>query len=190
MDESSVTDGDAPILSSSVASLLGIKGSLRFRLHGSSQKAHVVLRRVTTSEGSSDDGEFSNVVRFSLFANKRIEVKPGKEILLTVASEDGLFKDRPIVFEGDLMGEEENSSAGDDTQVAEEEVEETYIPPPPPPVIPPKMRRGWTRKVEEVSLVARESYFFLLFFFSNFTPLMNLRRAGCDLLVHRCPGRT
>lgn len=160
MDDSSTIDGDAPTLGSSVASVLGIKGSLRFRLHGSTQKAHVILRRVTISDDSSDDGEGRNIVRFSLFAHKRIEVKPGKEILLTVASEDGLFKDRPIVFEGDLMGEEELSSAEDDTQVAEEEEEVTYIPPP-APVVPPKMRRGWTRKVEEVSPITREYHFSL-----------------------------
>ncbi|KAF9466230.1 hypothetical protein BDZ94DRAFT_1251452 [Collybia nuda] len=157
MDDSSTIDGDVPILGSSVASVLGIKGSLRFRLHGSTQKAHVVLRRVTISEESSDDGEGGNVVRFSLFAQKRIEVKPGKEILLTVASEDSLFKDRPVVLEGNLTGEEELSSAEDDTQVAEEEEVDIYIPPP-APVIPPKMRRGWTKKAEEVSPVTQRTY--------------------------------
>ncbi|EGN96271.1 hypothetical protein SERLA73DRAFT_185930, partial [Serpula lacrymans var. lacrymans S7.3] len=59
-----------------VSSILGIKGSLRFRRHGSSQKAHVVLRRVEISEDSSDDENRKPTVYYSLFAQKRIEVKP------------------------------------------------------------------------------------------------------------------
>ncbi|KIJ63267.1 hypothetical protein HYDPIDRAFT_56867, partial [Hydnomerulius pinastri MD-312] len=62
--------------SPTVASVLGIKGSLRFRRHGASQKAHVVLRRVEVSEGSSYNGIRTPVAYFSLFAQKRIEVKP------------------------------------------------------------------------------------------------------------------
>ncbi|KAF9228803.1 hypothetical protein BS17DRAFT_679424, partial [Gyrodon lividus] len=62
--------------SPTVASVLGIKGPLRFRRHGASQKAHVVLRRVEVSGDSTYSGGKSSIVYFSLFAQKRIEVKP------------------------------------------------------------------------------------------------------------------
>ncbi|KAI0047039.1 hypothetical protein FA95DRAFT_1454733, partial [Auriscalpium vulgare] len=58
------------------ASVLGIKGHLRFRPHGSSQKAHVVLRRVELNDDSDDEEAQHPIVYFSLFARKRIEVKP------------------------------------------------------------------------------------------------------------------
>lgn len=162
-----MTDNDALVPGPTVASILGIKGPLRFRPHGSSQKAHVVLRRVVISDDSSDDGEVNRIVRFSLFAQKRIEVKPGKEILLTVASPDGRFKDQAIIFEGDLPGPDEASDEENDTQVAEEE-EDVYIP---PVGLPPKMRRAWTKKVEEVSPVVRESCL----------------TSGIAVCVHHCP---
>ncbi|KII89310.1 hypothetical protein PLICRDRAFT_79588, partial [Plicaturopsis crispa FD-325 SS-3] len=59
-----------------LASILGLKGALRLRPHGSSQKAHVVLRRVEAPEGSDDEEDDKPAVYFSLFAQKRIEVKP------------------------------------------------------------------------------------------------------------------
>ncbi|KAJ8589864.1 hypothetical protein M405DRAFT_704408, partial [Rhizopogon salebrosus TDB-379] len=62
--------------SPTVSSVLGVKGSLRFRRHGASQKAHVVLRRVELQEDSVNDSGKSPVAYFSLFAQKRIEVKP------------------------------------------------------------------------------------------------------------------
>jgi len=161
MDDSSNTDSDALSVGPTVSSILGIKGPLRFRPHGSSQKAHVVLRRVEISDDLSDDGEINNVVYFSLFAQKRIEVKPGKEILLTVASPDGRFKDQAIIFEGNLADVDEMSDGEDDTQVAEEE-EELDLPPL-GEVIPPKMRRAWTKRNEDVSPVIRESLFVRLF---------------------------
>ncbi|KAI0693370.1 hypothetical protein BC835DRAFT_1252165, partial [Cytidiella melzeri] len=58
------------------ASVLGIKGELRFRPHGSTQKAHVVLRQVDWSPEDSEDEADSSMAYFSLFAQKRIEVKP------------------------------------------------------------------------------------------------------------------
>ena len=89
----------APPSSLTVTSILGIKGDLRVRPHGSTQKAHIILRRVEFEDSEGEEEEHDpNVVLFSLFAQKRIEVKPGKEILLTFG--EGPFKDRPIVFEG------------------------------------------------------------------------------------------
>ncbi|KAF8229556.1 hypothetical protein L208DRAFT_1459814 [Tricholoma matsutake] len=151
MDDSSA-QSDSPPFSLLATSILGIKGPLRLRPHGSTQKPHIVLRRVTISEDSNEDGEASNVVRFSVFAAKRIEVKPGKEILLTVASPDGCFKDQAVIFEADLTVSEEIPYETSDTQVAEEQ--EVYLPPA-GEAIPPKMRRAWTKKVEEVGSVTQ-----------------------------------
>lgn len=120
-----------------MASVLGVKGQLRFHPHGSTQKAHVVLRQVELSEESDDEGD-SSTVYFSLFAQKRIEVKPGKEILLAVAAPDGTFLETPVVFAAKVSGEDVVESNG----------------PPPssrldlqtksrPLVIPPKLRKPW-----------------------------------------------
>jgi hypothetical protein len=162
------TQSDSLSLSFLATSVLGIKNPLRLRPHGSTQKPHIILRRVTVSENSSGDGEVtSNLVRFSLFAAKRIEVKPGKEILLTVASPDGYFEDQPVVFEADIAAPEEISDEKSDTQVVEEE--DIYLPPA-GEAIPPKMRRAWTKKVEEVSSVPR-AYPSLSFVLSNLSLL-------------------
>lgn len=157
MEGSSTPEANEAAISAAVASILGVKG-LRFRPHGSSQKAHVVLRRVVEEDDSSDDGRVTRVVRFSLFAHKRIEVKPGKEILLTVATQDGSFKDTAVVFEGDLPGDESDSVEEDITPAVKEEEEEMYYPPL-GHAIPPKMRRAWTKRIEEVISVARKLYF-------------------------------
>ncbi|KAG1736859.1 uncharacterized protein EDB91DRAFT_1015900, partial [Suillus paluster] len=72
----SASGSPGPVSSPTVSSVLGIKGSLRFRRHGASQKAHVVLRRVELAEESGNDTGKSSTIYFSLFAQKRIEVKP------------------------------------------------------------------------------------------------------------------
>ncbi|PFH53593.1 hypothetical protein AMATHDRAFT_171530 [Amanita thiersii Skay4041] len=146
MDDSSCTDSDTSFLPSSVSSVLGINGPLRFRPHGSNQKAHVVLRRIILSDESSDDGDISNVVRFSLFAQKRIEVKPGKEILLAVASEDGRFKDLPLVFEGDPPSAETFDESAN-LPIIEDEKRVSFHPPV-SHTVPPRIRRAWTKKLE------------------------------------------
>lgn len=159
-DDSSITDTESLSPNASVASILGIKGGLRLRHHTVSQKAHAILRRVEASEDSSDDGKGNPVVYFRLFAHKPINVKPGKELLLTIASADGRFKDRVVLFEGNLRGSDEDSDHEGTTQVEEEpqviEEEEEIIP---QAAMPPKMRRQWTRRVEEVSPVVCESSF-------------------------------
>ncbi|KAF8626320.1 hypothetical protein AX15_004984 [Amanita polypyramis BW_CC] len=146
MDEPSAPASDTTFLTSSVSSVLGVKGPLRFRPRGSNQKAHVILRRVTLSDNSNDNGDLSAVVHFSLFAQKRIEVKPGKEILLTVASEDGKFTDLPIVFEGDRATPQTSEEDGT-TQFADEERHESCNSRV-SQTMPPKMRRAWTKKLE------------------------------------------
>ncbi|KAH9001579.1 hypothetical protein EDB92DRAFT_78479 [Lactarius akahatsu] len=139
-------------LAPTAASILGIKGKLRFRPHGSSQKAHVVLRRVEPESDSDGEGETKGVIQFSLFAYKRIEVKPGKEILLTVA--DGPFKDRAIVFEGDEPGASSLSDAEEETQVAEEDDAIVSL----EHSLPLKMRKPWAKRVEAPSPLAPVIY--------------------------------
>jgi hypothetical protein len=103
------------------------------------------LRRVELSDDSDDDGNGKSTVYFSLFAQKRIEVKPGKEILLTLS--DGKYKDQAIIFEGDLPGEETSSDEEDDMEMP---AEEPVIIPPAPDILPPKMmRRTWTKRTSE-----------------------------------------
>ena len=126
-----------------VTSILGIRGPLRFRAHASSQKAHIILRRVELPDDSDDEGNPKSIVYFSLFAQKRIEVKPGKEILLTLS--DGKYKDQAVMFEGDLPGVQIDSDEDDDAQMMEEEP--TTLPP--RDILPPKMRRTWTKRVSE-----------------------------------------
>ncbi|KAF8126564.1 hypothetical protein EV363DRAFT_1174196, partial [Boletus edulis] len=75
MDDST-SESSSQLISPSVTSVLGVKGALRFRRHGASQKAHVVLRRVEIAEDSSYTPGRGPVAYFSLFAQKRIEVKP------------------------------------------------------------------------------------------------------------------
>src|SRR5882762_10822908 len=107
------SDSDGSSAMPTVTSILGVRGPLRFRPHGSSQKAHMILRRVEFSDDSDDDENAKRIVRFSLFAHKRIEVKPGKEILLTLA--DGKYKDQTLIFEGDLPSDETSSDGEDDS---------------------------------------------------------------------------
>jgi hypothetical protein len=142
MDDSvsDATENPSP----TVASILGIKGPLRFRPHGSSQKAHIVLRRVELSDDSDDDGPTKSIVYFSLFAQKRIEVKPGKEILLALS--DSPYKDQAVMFEGDLPCEGKCSDGDDD---AEMNLEQEVVTLPSRDILPPKMRRTWTRRVSE-----------------------------------------
>ncbi|KAJ7349012.1 hypothetical protein DFH08DRAFT_133541 [Mycena albidolilacea] len=153
---SSVTDTESPPTGTSLASILGIKGGLRIRHHPISQtKAHAILRRVELSEDSSDDGQENSVVHFRLFTHKNLNLKPGKEILLTVASVDGRFKDQNVIFEGNFRGSDEDSDHEGTTLVEEEspviEEEEEILP---EPIMPPKMRRQWNKKLEEVSPAA------------------------------------
>ncbi|KIP10287.1 hypothetical protein PHLGIDRAFT_249413 [Phlebiopsis gigantea 11061_1 CR5-6] len=120
-----------------VASVLGVKGQLRFHPHGSTQKAHVVLRKVDLAEESDDDEE-SSMVYFSLFAQKRIEVKPGKEILLAVATPDGKFLDAPVIFAGRVSVGEESIQDVSSQPFRNDLSSKTRA-----PVIPPKLRKPW-----------------------------------------------
>ncbi|KAG5723954.1 hypothetical protein E4T56_gene9735 [Termitomyces sp. T112] len=147
MEDSSVSGAHDNNLGSSVASILGIKGGLRFRPHGSTQKAHIILRRVTVSNDSNNDGLGSKVVRFTLIAHKRIEVKPGKELLLMLEAENGPFKDQAVVMEGDLKSSGDRLNKEDNPQDTDKE---KFLVPPVKEAIPPKMRRAWA-KVDDLT---------------------------------------
>ncbi|KAK0474935.1 hypothetical protein IW261DRAFT_1497893 [Armillaria novae-zelandiae] len=146
MDDTTSIDGESSSLVTSITSILGIKSqTLRFRPHKSTQKPHVILRRVqvSSSEGCS--------VYFSLFAQKRIEVKPGKEILLALASPDERFKDQAMVLEGDIE-ESESEHDEEDPGVCprcHERKEREESAPPLQVSMPPKMRRAWNRNLED-----------------------------------------
>ena len=150
MDDSTSESSSQPHFPS-VASVLGVKGGLRFRRHGASQKAHVVLRRVEIPDDSPYTPGRGPVAYFSLFAQKRIEVKPGKEILLSVASDDGSFTEQAVIFEGDLTAISDSNS--DEEEEVEKQIahDDTFSDPPVSHIIPPKMRRTWTKQHEQVS---------------------------------------
>lgn len=146
MGGSITSDDDAPLPTALVSSILGLSGPFRFRHHGSTQKPHLILRRVVDDD--SDDDEPSRVVRFSLFAQKRIEVKPGKEILLSVATEDDAFKDIPLVFEVDLDSPRSTKESKDEAAVDEKPPPNPLLPPT-RSTLPPHVRRRWHKKVPE-----------------------------------------
>jgi hypothetical protein len=143
MNKTAQRDTSIPAKLPTAASLLGLKGQLRIRPHGSSQKAHVVLRPIESDDDSGDEGKDKNTLFFSLFAQKRIECKPGKEILVTM--DTGPFKDRAIVFGGD-MGEDDEEPEEEEREEKKkkrkkiEEQEEPIR-----SVMPPRMRKQWGR---------------------------------------------
>ncbi|KZT24077.1 WD40 repeat-like protein [Neolentinus lepideus HHB14362 ss-1] len=140
MDKSIMGDRMKPFMPPTVTSILGLKEPLRIRPHGSTQKPHVVLRRVEESEELGDDGNKRKIVYYSLFASKRIEVKPGKEILLAIP--DSTFKDQPLIFGGELSDIETSFARKDDRESLREDVafEQNE---PINQVMPPKMRKAW-----------------------------------------------
>ena len=64
-----------------VASALGLSGPIRFRLHGSTQKAHLLLKQSEEKRPLGGSSNTRAVACYSLFAQKRMGVKPRKEIL-------------------------------------------------------------------------------------------------------------
>ena len=140
MSKASQHDTTGAVSAHTAASLLGLKGHVLIRPHGSHQKPHVILRPLELDDESLTDGETRepNALYFSLFAAKRIECKPGKEIL--VALEDSVFGDRPIILGGEMLDAEADS---DDDAAVEEAMKEST--PPLETAMPPKMRKKWGR---------------------------------------------
>lgn len=134
-----------------LCTVLGVKkGSLRVRPHPVTWKPHVLLRRVEldTSDLLDADGQPSKpMVYFSLFAAKKIDVKPGKEILVAFAAPYG--EDDKAVMIGGLLPNEDDAEDPEDSQKTQTVVKETsIIPPDTPPanMFPPKMRKTWLRR--------------------------------------------
>ncbi|VDC03922.1 unnamed protein product [Peniophora sp. CBMAI 1063] len=140
MSKASQRDVSGAPSASTAASLLGLKDVI-VRPHGLQQKPHVILRPLELDDDSLIDGDAPrdpSMLYFSLFAAKRIECKPGKEIL--VALEDSPFGDRPIVFGGEMLDAEADS---DDEVAVEEAMREST--PTLEAAMPPKMRKKWGR---------------------------------------------
>lgn len=139
-----------------VASVLGLSSPLRFRLHGSTQKAHLLLKQSDEKGFLGGTAGTHGVAYYSLFAQKRIEVKPGKEILLAL---EGKFGDRPILICGDIppSGHEppKASPSTTATEVVVAKVEPTKLSrtaSPMPvreatPNLPPKLRKAWMKSM-------------------------------------------
>ena len=140
-----------------VASVLGLSGPIRFRLHGSTQKAHLLLKQSEDKHLLGGSASTNGVTYYSLFAQKRIEVKPGKEILLAL---EGKFGDRPILICGDTVSSgHEPAKALPPTKAVEEDISKveptkpsrTASPTPmrvATPNLPPKLRKAWMKSMQ------------------------------------------
>ncbi|KAF9068344.1 hypothetical protein BDP27DRAFT_1327490 [Rhodocollybia butyracea] len=149
MDESFAIPSEGLVISS----VLGLKPSLRLLPHKSTQKAHVILRRVEIENDSSEEEDSqstSSIVHFRLFAQKRFTITPGKEILLTV--EDERFKDRAVLFSGTPLTSEELEEIQ-----RSKAVDEGNIPPLPKTALPPKMRRAWRKPDDDATTTSERS---------------------------------
>jgi len=140
-----------------VASVLGLSGPIRFRLHGSTQKAHLLLKQSEEKRPLDGPSSTHGVVYYSLFAQKRIEVKPGKEILLAL---EGKFGDRPILICGDMSSSAYEPMKASPSTAAVEEVATKAEPTKPSrtaspipmreatPNLPPKLRKAWIKSIQ------------------------------------------
>lgn len=146
----------------SLSAVLGLKkGSLTVRPHPVTWKPHILLRRVEFDPGDvpeTDEKSGKPLVYFSFFAAKKIDVKPGKEILVALADDFG-GEDKTVVIGGVLRDEDEPEDAEEPPQ-ATLVVDQTPIDstePPPLTRFPPKMRKGWTRRpVDEAELQGKQ----------------------------------
>lgn len=133
-----------------------------------------MLRQVALAEDSEETGD-AKMIYFSLFAQKRIEVKPGKEILLAVATPDGKFLDTPVIFTGRLSGEDADVNTSYEST-------ELHSASTGPRTLPPKMRKTWSKR----SYVQSRTFTRLMFYgVPSQTLLVQLPRA--PLLVYTHP---
>lgn len=183
MDDSSVTDVDRNIPNALFTSVLGLKGPLRIAPHGSEHKPHIILKRIDPPSNLESNGDSSRVARFSFFAHKRFEVKPGKEIMFAVASADGSegpFKEIALVLEADLddtldTTKEEESNHCSVKKVDANEFGNVLG-------LPPKMRKSYTKEKTYTSYISSEilcfsdiiscSHYFDLYVFSQRNPVL------------------
>lgn len=159
------THDDSDISSEpTVASVLGLSGPIRFRLHGSTQKAHLLLKPSEEKRPLDGISGTHGVAYYSLFAQKRIEVKPGKEILLAL---EGKFGDRPILICGDISSSShEPMKPSPPTTTVEavatklESTKPSRTASPMPvreaaPNLPPKLRKAWMKSMQNRQPVER-----------------------------------
>ena len=111
-------------------------------------------------EPSSTNG----TVYYSLYAQKRIEVKPGKEILLAL---EGKFGDRPVLICGNVpsLGREPVQVSSSTTAVEEvvtkvEPTKPSRTASPMPmreatPNLPPKLRKAWMKSMQNRQPIER-----------------------------------
>ena len=129
------------------------------------------------------------------YCTKLAESIPGqwKEILLCVATEDGAFKDIPLVFEASAIPEishEEPSKGQDAMEVdkkdeKEDDEEEDPLASPVRQTMPPKMRRAWQKKVEEPKPAPGEQ----IGIDNSLSAFLTLHRPYADPSFGRDPGR-
>ena len=147
-----------------VASVLGLSGPIRFRLHGSTQKAHLLLKQFEEKRPLDGTSGTHGVAYYSLFAQKRIEVKPGKEILLAL---EGKFGDRPILICGDISSSVHESmrappsttTIGTVAKKVETAKHSRTASPMPvreaTPNLPPKLRKAWMKSIQNKQFAER-----------------------------------
>ena len=147
-----------------VASVLGLSGPIRFRLHGSTQKAHLLLKQSDEKRPLDGPSSTHGVAYYSLFAQKRIEVKPGKEILLAL---EGKFGDRPILICGDMPSSGREQMQVPSSTATVEEVAAKVEPTKPSrtaspmpmreatPNLPPKLRKAWMKSIQNRQPIER-----------------------------------
>ena len=147
MDDSSAVDVDRNVPNVLFTSVLGLKGPLRIAPHGSEHKPHIILKRVDPPSNLESNGETNRVARFSFFAHKRFEVKPGKEIMFAVASADGSegpFKEIALVLEADLETTLDTTDEDKDNHFPVNKVDMNGLGN--VQGLPPKMRKSYTKE--------------------------------------------
>jgi hypothetical protein len=161
MDDSSAVDVDRNIPNALLTSVLGLKGPLRIAPHGSEHKPHIILKRVSPPNNLESNGETSRIARFSFFAHKRFEVKPGKEIMFAVASADGSegpFKEIALVLEADLDDTLDTTNEETDDHSSVKKVDMAGL--------PPKMRKSYTKEKTYANYISSKIFCFSSIFSS------------------------
>jgi hypothetical protein len=165
MDDSSAVDVGGNIPNVLFTSVLGLKGPLRIAPHGSEHKPHIILKRVDPPSNLESNGETNRVARFSFFAHKRFEVKPGKEIMFAVASADGNegpFKEIALVLEADLDTNLDTTNEEKDNHFPAKKVDMNGLGN--VQGLPPKMRKSYTKEKTYTSYISSKTLCFSLIF--------------------------
>ena len=185
MDDSSAMDVDRNIPNSLFTSVLGLKGPLRIAPHGSEHKPHIILKRVDPPSNLESNGEASRVARFSFFAHKRFEVKPGKEIMFAVASADGSegpFKEIALVLEADLDTTLDTTDEEKDNHSSAKKVDMAGLGN--VQGLPPKMRKSYTKEKSYASYISSKIFCLSSIFSSYLNTLTYIHSFQKNLALH------